>query len=347
MNRQVIEKAFNTATDSPQIHEAILFVETTKGDFSESMGYGGRDIHSFMVMASITKMFTTACVLKLCDQNRLSLEDKISRYLDNNLLNGLHVFKGREYSQELTVSDLLFQTSGLPDSFESGKQSSSKMMKIILEGDSELSFEHSLNEIKTLAPRFAPNTGNKAFYANMNFDLLGEILEKVMELPIDKIFKRLVFEPLGLGKTYLPVSENNFVPHIFYKSQKIKRPKLIASCRASGGCITTAKELMAFSKGFWSGALFDKKIFPRLAVYRKIQANKGPIWYGGGYMRIPLGGLMTMFMGKGELVGHSGSTGSFAFYYPLKDLHIVGDLNQLSNPALPIRLLMKLAMFAK
>jgi len=49
-------------------------------------------------------------------------------------------------------------------------------------------------------------------------------------------------------------------------------------------------------------------------------------------------------MGKGELLGHSGSSGSFAFYYPEKNLYIVGDLNQLDNPALPIRLVMRLAM---
>jgi hypothetical protein len=44
------------------------------------------------------------------------------------------------------------------------------------------------------------------------------------------------------------------------------------------------------------------------------------------------------------LIGHSGSTGSFAFYYPYKDLFFVGDVNQMSNPALPIRLVIKLAM---
>ena len=72
-----------------------------------------------------------------------------------------------------------------------------------------------------------------------------------------------------------------------------------------------------------------------------------PIQYGGGYMRIPLNGLPTLFMGKGELVGHSGSTGSFAFYFPDKDLFLVGDVNQLANPALAIRLVMRLAMSVK
>ena len=53
------------------------------------------------------------------------------------------------------------------------------------------------------------------------------------------------------------------------------------------------------------------------------------------------------FMGKGELIGHSGSTGSFAFYYPIKDLYIVGDLNQMANAALPIRLSIQTALAAK
>ena len=43
-----------------------------------------------------------------------------------------------------------------------------------------------------------------------------------------------------------------------------------------------------------------------------------PIHYGSGYIRVPLNGFATLFMGKGELIGHSGSTGSFAFYYPPK-----------------------------
>lgn len=64
-------------------------------------------------------------------------------------------------------------------------------------------------------------------------------------------------------------------------------------------------------------------------------------------MRIPLGGLSTLFMGKGELIGHTGTTGSFALYYPDKDLFLTGDTNQVANPALPVRLVMQLALSMK
>lgn len=73
----------------------------------------------------------------------------------------------------------------------------------------------------------------------------------------------------------------------------------------------------------------------------------GPICYGGGYMQLPLDGIINLFLGKGELIGHTGSTGSFAFYYPVKDLFFVGNINQMSNPAIPFRLSMQLAMASK
>ena len=343
MNRQIIQKKFDSATASSQIHEACLLAENSKGDFSESFSYGGHNTSSPMLAASVTKLFTTTCILKLCEQGRLSLEDTVSRYFSRDLLSGLHVFKGHDYSFDLTISDLLFQTSGLPDAYESWKNNGI-IKKTILEEDTYISFEQYLDEVKSLVPRFAPNTGKKAYYANMNFDLLGEILEKILEIPLDEIYHQFIFTPLGMTKTYLPVSEKDFIPYVYYKSQKIERPKLIASCRASGGCVSTAKDLITFSKAFGEGKLFDKKIFERLCIYRKLQVSKGPIFYGGGYMQIPLGTLQTLFMGKGELLGHSGSTGSFTFYYPEKNLYFTGNMSQIARPDMPIRLVMRLAM---
>ncbi len=168
-----------------------------------------------------------------------------------------------------------------------------------------------------------------------------------MNLPLNEIYKQFIFEPLGLRNTYLPVSENDSVPNVYYKNTDIHRPKFVMSSRASGGCVSTAHEMMIFIKAFFSGDLFNKSILNKLSSYNKLQASMWPIHYGGGYMQIPLGGLTTLFMGKGELKGHSGSTGSFAFYYRLKDLYIVGDLNQMASAALPIRLSMQIALAAK
>lgn len=164
---------------------------------------------------------------------------------------------------------------------------------------------------------------------------------------MEDAYKYYIFNPLGLNNTYIPTDENDYVPGIYYKSEVIHHPKIIISSSASGGGISTAFELMTFIKAFFGGKLFNKEIFKELSTYRKLQITMSPIKYGGGYMQVSLNGLNTLFMGQGELIGHSGSTGSFAFYYPEKELFIVGDVNQMANASLPVRLSMQLAIGAR
>lgn len=335
------ETIFNKAIATNKIHEAVLFVESTNGDLSYSQGYGGKDIDSPILMASITKLFTTACVLALQEQGKLSLDDKIVKHFDYSVLEGLQVFRGKEYSCELTISDLLFQISGLPDVYEEGKDN---FKRRIIKEDFFYTFNEIVAMTKRLKPHFIPRTEKRAYYADINFDLLGEIIESITNWPLNQIYRRYIFEPLKLKNTYLSENENDFVPNIYYKHKAIQRSKFVMSSRASGGCVSTARELMTFLKAFFSGALFSSSIFDELSLCNKLQASMMPVCYGSGYMRIPLKGITSLFMGNGELMGHSGSTGSFAFYYPIKDLFIVGDLNQMANAALPIKLSMQIAI---
>ena len=338
-NKEIIEKKFNNATRSKQIHEAVLLVENGSGDFSVNFGYGGKTIDTPMQAASVGKLYTTTCVLMLNEQKKLSLDNLAVDYFDKTTFNGLHTYKGVEYSHKLTLSDLLFQTSGLPDYEGEGG-----IMKRVIKEDFAINTAELIEITKTLKPRFAP-LGKKAFYSDLNFQLLGEVVEKVTQMPLENVFRDFLFEPLGLTKTYMPVGDD-FVPHIYYKSQSIHRPKLIMSLRGGGNAVTTARELMIFLKAFFNGHFFPKTLFEKLSVYRRIRAMS-LIFYGGGYMQVPLGSIFTLFMGKGELIGHSGSTGSFAFYYPHKDFYFVGDVNQVSNPGLPFPLILNLAMSVK
>lgn len=334
------EHIFNKITKSNQIHEAIFFVENANDDFAWSKGYGGKELDSSMLMASITKLFTTTCVLILQQQGKLSLDDKLGKYFDKLFLSGLHVYRGKEYSFDLTIADLLFQISGLPDIFEEGKDSGKNKA---LEKDFSFSFDEMVKWTKELKPHFEPRTKGKAYYSDINFDILGRIIEEVNNTNLVKSYEQLIFNPLGLKNTYLPETEKAFVPTIYYKDKPLHMPQFICSCRASGGCVTTARELMIFLKSFWRGKLFDKTVFRNLSHNNRLQISMYPIRYAGGYMQVNFG---LPFGVKGELLGHSGSTGSFAFYCPKSELFFVGDMNQFANPALPIRAAMQLGMVA-
>ena len=158
------------------------------------------------------------------------------------------------------------------------------------------------------------------------------------------MFEQYIFSKINMSETYLPVSEKEYIPMVYYGDKQLYRPQFIMCSKASGGCITTTRDLMIFIQAFFRGELFDKKMLDS-KQYRKLQLSMCPIYYGSGYMRVKMGGVSTSFLGQGDLIGHSGSTGSFAFYYPNKELFFVGDFNQMKYPTLPIRFVMQLAMF--
>ncbi|WP_085992212.1 hypothetical protein [Oceanobacillus senegalensis] len=93
-----------------------------------------------------------------------------------------------------------------------------------------------------------------------------------------------------------------------------------------------ARELMVFTKAFFKEKLFNHTVFHKLKVNNRLKVSMLPIHYGSGFMRIPLNGLATLFMGKGKLIGHSGSTGSFAFYNPEKGMFFYWRCQSNRNP---------------
>lgn len=335
---------FEKITNSKSIHEATLLIENGDGSLCYSANYGDKTLDSPILIASITKMITSACVFILEEKNKLSFTDRVVDYFKSDTLKGLHMLKGKDYTSELTIMHLLTQTSGLPDVYEETKSNIKK--KMILQ-DFEYSMEEWITITKTLKPHFTPRLSGKAYYADINFDILGEIVEKVTNSSLSQVFNDYIFKPLGLTNTYVPNTSKDIVPYIYYKNRKLYRPGSIASSAASGGVISTTNELMVFLKAFFQGALFNTNKFNNFSTHRKLQLSRTPIHYGIGYMHIPLGGMSTVFQGKGQLIGHSGSTGSYAFYYPEKDLFFVGDLNQMTKPTYPVRLAMQLAIAMK
>lgn len=67
----------------------------------------------------------------------MSLEDNISKYLDETFLKGIHGYKGKDYTMSLTLAYLLFQTSVLPDAYVEGKN---HLRKRVIQQD----FDHDL-----------------------------------------------------------------------------------------------------------------------------------------------------------------------------------------------------------
>jgi hypothetical protein len=87
---------------------------------------------------------------------------------------------------------------------------------------------------------------------------------------------------------------------------------------------------MLFLRAFFEGRLFEKSLLERMMTWNSIFF---PLRYGYGLMYFQLPRYF-WFTPLPEFVGHSGSTGSFAFACPSRSLYLTGTIDQIS-PAKP------------
>lgn len=126
-------------------------------------------------MASLTKLMgTTMACLRMLEEGKIALNDKISKYFSQCF--------GKE---DITVFMLMTHTSGI-----------SAHMPLYLDKD-------SVDAVSAILSKpLAYPTGTKTVYSCMGYILLGKILEKIEGKTLDKIVKERVFVPLGMENSF-------------------------------------------------------------------------------------------------------------------------------------------------
>ncbi|GAB3987370.1 hypothetical protein GCM10028807_07320 [Spirosoma daeguense] len=161
-----------------------------RGQILHHKAYGLRHVESeapndtitrFPIL-SITKSFTAALILKLQEQGKLSVDDKLSKYVPD-IPNG----------DKITLHHLLTHTSGLFN-----------FTDIIGEEDSAIvchpvSKQLLLDLLKSRPVEFSP--GKQFGYNNSGYCLLGMVIEKIEGKPYEQVMRELVFQPLGMNQS--------------------------------------------------------------------------------------------------------------------------------------------------
>jgi len=292
-------------------------------------------------IASTTKLFTTAIILKLRAEGKLKLDDKIGKYIDKSILSGLHIYKGKEYSQELTLTHLLAHTSGLPDYFQDKGFNGKSLEDELISGiDQYWTFEQIIERTKSIEPHFVPGRKGKAHYSDANFQLLGKIIEVVTYQSYSQNCKDIIFTPLGLTKTYLYQDSTDNTPKtLYYKSHKLNIPKAMTSFGADGGLVSTSSDMLIFIEAFFTGKLFPKTYIDELQEWNKIFF---PMQSGVGIHLFKLPWIFNPFGTVPYFIGHSGLSGALAYYSPKENIFIVGTVNQVAHPDISFRTMIKL-----
>jgi CubicO group peptidase (beta-lactamase class C family) len=302
---------------------------------------GNLSIDQPYFIASTTKLFTTSIILKLREESKLSLDDKIIKYIDKSILTGLHIYKGKDYSEELTIKHLLSHTSGLPDYFQGKGTSGKSLENEITEGNDQFwTFEQAIERTKKMTPLFRPGTKGKANYSDANFQLLGKIIENITHKSYNENCSEFIIYPLGLTKTYLYQDSTDKTPKtLFYKSNELNIPQAMTSFGADGGMVSTSTDMLTFIEAFFTGKIFPKEYIKELQEWNKIFF---PMKSGIGIHLFKLPWIFNPTGAVPYFIGHSGLSGALAYYSPKENIFVVGTVNQVAHPDISFKTMIKL-----
>jgi len=352
MRKHTLEAILQRLLRHAQIHNVVLAVQSAESGV-QWRGAGGAahadgtpmQTDTPYFVASVTKMFTAAVIMHLHHSGRLPLDDRISRYLPAALIADIHVYRGTDYTGQLTVEDLLTQRSGLADYYEERVPGRGNVLtRLLTEGDYAWNAADVTELVRThLKPHFRPGEGKRAFYSDTNYTLLGEIIETVTQKSLATVYDETIAQPLELCHTYLFSAAQERSPKpasIYFGQQELCIPKALSSVGAQGGIVSTAVDQIAFLQGFFTGRLFPAHYLPRMQTWRRIFF---PLQYGHGLMRFHLPWFLAPFQDAPEFIGHSGSTGSFLFHAPARGLYIAGTVNQIRQYRKPFQVLLQVS----
>ena len=339
----VLEKILSKYVKKKSIYNGFLAVQSSdeRIDWSSAQSSTSQTINSNdpFFIASITKMFTAAVIMNLRSQNKVELDANISNYLPESLITDIHTYKKVDQVSKITVRHLLTHTSGLPDYFLQKQKDRKNLLDKIME---ERDLKWDIREVTRIAreelvPKFRPGEPGKAYYSDTNYQLLGSIIESVLDKSLEEAYKENIFKRLSLESTYLFTHSTTEAQAPIYNGKKrLDIPQAMASFWADGGIVSNTSDLLCFIRAFMDGDLFPAEYFGEMMRWNKIFF---PLEYGAGLMRFKLPWILSPFSPTPEMIGHSGSTGSFLFHSTDADIYISGTINQIKEQGTPFRIM--------
>lgn len=211
---KIIEDIFKKQVrKDSKVKNAYLLIHSQKLDFHINIAEGSTDDipakpQQPNYMASVGKLFTSTIISILYEKGKLSFNDSISNYLDKELLNDLHIYKGKDYTNNIKIKHLLKQTSGLYDNFLP------LLDKLLEDKEFNLSPREAIiwgkNNLKPYCP-----PGEKTKYTDTNYHLLGLIIENITGKPFHEVLKNYIFVPLRMENSSMlhysdPIKEYSY-----------------------------------------------------------------------------------------------------------------------------------------
>jgi uncharacterized protein YbbC (DUF1343 family) len=312
---QNVDAILQKAVDDGEVPGAVLLVGHD-GRVVYRKAFGERaleprreamTVDTIFDVASMTKPVATAMsVMRLVELGQIRLNEPVAHYLPEF---------GRNGKQEITVRQLMTHFSGLPPDVD---------LKQRWEGKQE-----GLRRAFEASPMFPP--GSAFSYSDINYIVLGALVEKVCGMPLDQYAQKYIFQPLGMTETrFLPpeswrprISPTQYADGGVMLRGVVHDPtsRRMGGVAGHAGLFSTADDLAKFAQ-----ALLDEKILTP-GILRKMETPQQPpnaqVLRGLGWdIDSPYSSNRGELLPVGSF-GHTGFTGTSIWIDPVTHTYII------------------------
>jgi uncharacterized protein YbbC (DUF1343 family)/CubicO group peptidase (beta-lactamase class C family) len=316
VDSRVLDSIVEDAIRQGQVPGAVLLV-WHNGQVVYRKAYGNRSLEpmrsamtvdTIFDIASLTKVVaTTTAIMQLVEQGKVRLNDPVVRYLPEFGQNG---------KQEITVRELLTHFSGLPKDLPLNYEWQGR------DNGYRLAFSS--------VPEFAPDSHFK--YSDVNFIVLGAIVERESGMTLDAYCQKYIFTPLEMGHTrFLPPTawlpeiaptqydEHNRMLHGVVHDPTARRMGGVAG---HAGVFSTVDDLSKFAHALLNGS----PILKPLSIEKMTTPEQPPtatILHGFGWdIDSPFSSNRGELLPVGSF-GHTGFTGTSIWIDPTTQTYII------------------------
>jgi D-alanyl-D-alanine carboxypeptidase len=301
-----------------------LAVRTPTLEWTGAAGVADRASHEPLAggagfrIASVTKTFTAAAVLRLVEERKLALDDPIARHLDAATVT---LLRRDGYDVDaIRVRQLLQHTSGLAGDYSE------------LEPYLQFVVSHPhhrwtrLEQVRFVLAHSKPlsRPGAEYHYSDTGYVLLGEMLERVTKRGLGAAYRSLLrFDRLGLDETYLETLEPapaHAKPraHQYLGTLDMTAFDPSFDIYGAGGHVSSVDDLARFYR-----ALVEGRVLEHASTLRTMLGRARP----QSARDLPMG-IEAAQLGRERCYGHGGFWGVAAYHCPGSHTTIVTSITQ-------------------
>jgi CubicO group peptidase (beta-lactamase class C family) len=269
-----LEQSFAAEVQKKKIPGAVMLV-ARDGKVAYEKALGVQDpvtgapmrTDSIFRIYSMTKPIVSVVAMQLVEENRIRLDDPVSRYIPE--LKGLSVGTEKEgkleiapAQREITIRDLLRHTSGFTYGVF-GKGIVKSLYGQHGVDSSDITNAELVQRLAKVPLMYQPGT---VWEYGRSTDVLGHLIERVTGQPLDQVLEARVFKPLKMTDTgfWVPLEKLDRIVEAFEKDpdggttfpqlQVRYKPKYLAGGQ---GLVSTAGDYLRFAQMLLNGGELD------------------------------------------------------------------------------------------